>query len=286
MQSSDKNVIKNTPLESVSNPVTVEMDSGIEIELEIVKLESRLSYYRRRKVIISSFLGGVALIGSFYLFFGKQILGSSSSPLYGIALIAYGLFGIAYFSLITQSRSGLMQQDLNVLRAKKQLLNRALTSIDQHTSPSYFDRLVDINVTNLDAYYGLVKVHTNNSFLFSMSAGCIGFLLIVTGLIMGFTNVTNAQIISYVSAGAGIITEFIAGVFFYLYNRTVIQLKEYHDSLIHVQNILLSFKIVGDTKDDTQRNAMMELMMKCLIAPMPKILKKKKLNGSDEKDNT
>jgi hypothetical protein len=91
--------------------------------------------------------------------------------------------------------------------------------------------------------------------------------------------------ISYVSAGAGIITEFIAGVFFYLYNRTVIQLKEYHDSLIHVQNILLSFKIVGDTKDDTQRNAMMELMMKCLIATRSKTVKNKKLNGSNEKDS-
>jgi Cyanobacterial TRADD-N associated 2-Transmembrane domain len=47
---------------------------------------------------------------------------------------------------------------------------------------------------------------------------------------------------SYISTGAGVVTEFIAAVFFYLYNRTVRQMKEYHDSLLSVQNILCPSK--------------------------------------------
>jgi predicted transporter len=93
----------------------------------------------------------------------------------------------------------------------------------------------------------------------------VGFVLISGGLIIGFTAIQGTKYIAYISAGSGILMEFIAGVFFYLYNRTIRQLKDYHDSLIAVQNILLSFKIVGDTKDQAKQASLMELMLKCLI---------------------
>ena len=38
-------------------------------------------------------------------------------------------------------------------------------------------------------------------------------------------------------------------MFFYLYNRTVRQLKDYHDSLINVQNVFLAMTLVADTSD-------------------------------------
>jgi hypothetical protein len=213
------------------------------------------------------------------MLFGRQIFASShfeklssQAPLMGLASAAYSIFGAAYLAVMRQSRVASLRQELDVLRAKKRILNRGAAALSETSPPSYFDRLVDINVTNLEAYYGLVKIHTNNSFQVSIAAGCIGFVLIITGLILGFTNITNAPSISYLSAGAGIVTEFIAGVFFYLYHRTVRQLKEYHDSLIRVQNILLSFKIVGDTKDDDRKNILMELMLKCLIATQPELV--------------
>ena len=80
-----------------------------------------------------------------------------------------------------------------------------------------------------------------------------------------FHHATKTQIISYISAGAGTLIEFIAGVFFYLYNKTVSQLKEYHDSLLKVQNILLSFKIVGDIQSETDKVKMMVQMLDFLM---------------------
>ncbi|RLF32184.1 MAG: hypothetical protein DRN08_06945 [Thermoplasmata archaeon] len=84
-------------------------------------------------------------------------------------------------------------------------------------------------------------------------------------MVIGFTAVEKSQYIAYISSGSGILIEFIAGIFFYLYNKTVIQLKDYHDSLIEVQNVLLSFKIVGDTENSEKQTSLMELLLKYLI---------------------
>jgi len=51
---------------------------------------------------------------------------------------------------------------------------------------------------------------------------------------------------------------------FYLYSQTVRQLKGYHDSLLDVQNILLSFKLIEGTSDEKERSAMTQKMIEFL----------------------
>jgi predicted transporter len=124
---------------------------------------------------------------------------------------------------------------------------------------------VDINVNNLSDYYKLVKQHTDKSFLASITAGAIGFVLIITGLLIGFADFENSKSVAYISAGSGVIIEFISGVFFYLYNKTTIQLKGYHDSLVNIQNVLLSFKVIEDTTDPASKLDMAKSMIATLI---------------------
>lgn len=129
--------------------------------------------------------------------------------------------------------------------------------------PEYFDSLVKINVENLAAYYSLVKTHTSQSFKVSLLISIVGFALIAAGLIIGFKY--DDKIIGYISTGSGIVTEFISGILFYLYNKTVRQLKEYHDSLINVQNILLSFKLIESTTDEKAKAEMVSKMLEYLV---------------------
>jgi len=75
---------------------------------------------------------------------------------------------------------------------------------------AYFIDLTNINIKNLRAYYQMVKGQTEKSFYVSLVSGVIGFGLIAYGIF------NELDISTY----AGIITEFIAGVFFYLYNKT------------------------------------------------------------------
>lgn len=134
----------------------------------------------------------------------------------------------------------------------------------ENDSDKYFDKLVKINVENLAAYYTLIKVHTSQSFRVSLLIGILGFLLLTGGLALGF-QFEKYRNISYIASGSGLMIEFISGVLFYLYNKTIIQLKEYHDSLIHVQNVLLSFKLIDDTKDQAVKADMISKMIEYLV---------------------
>jgi hypothetical protein len=132
-------------------------------------------------------------------------------------------------------------------------------------NPDYFDALVAINLRSLSAYYDLVQVQTSRSFLASISVGLVGVALIMIGLGIGFFASDATQRLSYISSGAGVLTEFIAGVFFYLYTKTVQQLRGYHDSLVQVQNVLLSFKLIGDSRDDPSRAQMLSQLLAFLV---------------------
>jgi hypothetical protein len=174
---------------------------------------------------------------------------------------------IAIGGLIVDAQT---QSQIDLLNARRrialQLSPRSVDIVDSQVNTTYFDRLVAINVENLATYYELVKTHTNKSFIVSISAGGVGFTLIVIGLIFGFESRNGKMdMLPYLSAGSGVLTEFIAAVFFYLYNRTVRQMKDYHDSLLVVQNVLLAFKIVGDIKDESDRVKMVSAMLAYLV---------------------
>jgi hypothetical protein len=158
---------------------------------------------------------------------------------------------------------------LEALKAKKRSLDQLPPPVtgpetkDRRETGDYFDALVRINVENLAGYYSLVKVHTNKSFLVAIAAGIAGFVLLAAGLVLGF--VGKGDKMTYISTGAGVVTEFIASVFFYLYNRTIQQMKEYHDSLLDVQNVLLALKLVDDTEESDDRIKMIGQMLAYLL---------------------
>ncbi|WP_291633037.1 hypothetical protein [Clostridium sp.] len=154
-----------------------------------------------------------------------------------------------------------LSDDLENLQQKKTYYLQVL-KLDQ--APTYFDSLVNINVDNLSDYYTLVKVHTNKSFMLCCMSCISGFILIILGLVVIFLN-KNLENISYIVTASGIIVEVISGLFFYLYNKTVRQLKDYHDSLLNVQNILLSFKLIESTSNDIEKFAMIKSMIDFLV---------------------
>ena len=62
----------------------------------------------------------------------------------------------------------------------------------------------------------------------------------------------------------GSIGEFVATVFFYLYNKTVNKMSEYHHKLVLTQNIGLAMKIVQDLPEN-ERLAPQKLLIENLI---------------------
>jgi len=170
-------------------------------------------------------------------------------------------------ALGTAIGNGDKKAELEKIRAQLRLyqnLDRQTDSSSTSRDEDYFKNLVTINVSNLKEYYFLVKSHTRASFQTSIVAGMLGFGLVVTGLIAGYT--AKTQTFTAVAAGSGILMQFIAGVFFYLYNRTVRQLKEYHDSLLDVQDVLLALKVLESVQDAAIKSDILKSVVAYLMS--------------------
>lgn len=186
------------------------------------------------------------------------------------------IIGIAIITLFSVALLGTHIDEISKLEGKVERhkaemeIFRELPLSDATDSSSYFQNLVTINVTNLRDYYFLVKQHTNGSFRAAIGVGIVGFLLIISGLAIGFLK-SESNSVTYIASGAGVLTEFISGVFFFLYNKTVRQLKEYHDSLLNVQNVLLSLKLLESVNDPQLRAPMITTMLEYLMRAQARI---------------
>jgi len=240
-------------------------DELAELEEAQSRIETRLQTEHRRALPMYLIAALMAVVGLVLLGLQQEVI--AKQPIVGVVLLAYGAIFLFGWWAYVSSRIASLRAERDGLTARKRILSRLLPRSADATQaePSYFDRLVGINVENLAAYYTLVKVHTDKSFVVATAAGVVGFALVATGLSFGFLASSSSPTMAYVSAGAGVLTEFIAGVFFYLYNRTVRQLKDYHDSLLAVQNILLSFKLVGDLQASEEKTRMVSSMLAYLV---------------------
>ncbi len=60
---------------------------------------------------------------------------------------------------------------------------------------------------------------------------------------------------SYLTTGAGVMSEFIAAVFFYLYNQTITKMGAYHNRLVVTQNVSLALKIADSLEGHARADA-------------------------------
>jgi hypothetical protein len=121
----------------------------------------------------------------------------------------------------------------------------------------FFNNLVKINFKYIDKYYLQTQLQADKAFYTALGAGLIGLGITITGIIMMFTGRTEP---SYVTTAAGVISQFIAAVFFYLYNRTVMRMSEYHRKLVLTQNIGLALRITQDLPHDCRTGAQTQLI--------------------------
>jgi len=200
--------------------------------------------------LLSFLMGFSSIIVAFFKLNDKNAIVVAGAPgALGFILVMGGFF-LAFLASKSMRRAEISQT---------KDLERALGK-----GSNYFEKLANINVVNLSAYYRTVKSHANKSFLAALSVSLGGFLLIGAGIYLVVSGNDKGSVAT-ISSAAGIITQFISAIFFYLYSQTVRQMKEYHDSLLKVQNILLSFKLVEDAKDPVDKAKMTAVMLEYLV---------------------
>ncbi len=178
---------------------------------------------------------------------------------------------LIFLASYSNTKQNSLDSEIKTLeRQKERVLPKEVGKTNRH-----FDTLVDINLRNLEDYYELVKNSNKKSFIASITVSVLGFLLIVGGLITSYL-LEGSKDISYVAASAGVIVEIVAGLMFHLYSKTILQLKEYHDSLLNVQNMLLSFKLFEDHKKNDDSSEILKQMIGYLLASKSENEKDKK----------
>ncbi|MEK3707041.1 hypothetical protein MKY87_23635 [Paenibacillus sp. FSL R7-0198] len=224
------------------------------VEEGILELKSQIKKTaKEKKLYFGLSLGFAAPIAAKY--FGQFNLNI-------VVEIILWVLSILIFIAALGTDSSKLQEKLEKLEYRK---NSMLKLINPNYEPTYFDSLVSINIDNLSEYYSLVKKHTQKSFILSCTASISGFVLIVLGLVFQYIN-SDYENISFLVTSSGVVVELVSGLFFYLYNKTVRQLKDYHDSLLEVQNILLSFKLIEETEQANERLPLITKMIEFLVS--------------------
>lgn len=275
----------NTDNANINNNRQEEIE---EIEVVIAQLNARIKRERHKQRIYLLPIFGYLIfltVGIYLSIVYSNVIFKNADPMNNGASFLFfvfcclGFLGLAVFfasiesyieiqSYITSTKS-----QIDVWETKKTIASQFAKVTEK---PTYFESLVEINVLNLASYYELVKTHTDKSYKLTVRICLFGFFLIVVGLAIGFVDYSNALLISITATASGIITDLISGVFFYLYNRTVQQMKEYHNSLLNVQNILLSFKLIEDTEDKQEKAKIVGEMVAHLINNQNASIKKTK----------
>lgn len=138
----------------------------------------------------------------------------------------------------------------------RQLQTRNLTikteSLQEDLDKDFFTNVVRINFKYLDKYYLQTQEQGDKSFLLCLAASVGGLAIVIAGVVMMFLNKTSP---AYLTAAAGVLSEFVAAVFFYLYNKTVLSMGDYHQKLVITQNIALALKITGDLPPEERTKA-------------------------------
>lgn len=223
--------------------------------------EERLAKFRLSPLMIMSLVIFSTMLGVGYAFYSINDLNSKTGveivqhfvpiTFAAIGMVVFMAVYLSYFMSLT------FRQRLRDVEFK--LAKHGAEELQETIEEDFFNKLVKINFKYLDQYYLQTQEQADKSFRLTLFACFIGLAIIVTGIVMMFLGKTEP---AYVTTAAGILSEFIAAVFFYLYNKTVQKMSQYHHKLVITQNISLALKISQELPDSEKPNAQNKLIDK------------------------
>lgn len=219
-------------------------------EKEYKKLKLRLEELRNGKKIKISVLVALLMTLFFgvcaYLFFIDFYFYKNSIAciISAIAIgILMGTFTILYCFMFFEAQESSI---------RRRMLDYEAGNIQDEVKEDVFENSIKMSYKYLDQYYLQTREQAQKGFFITACVAIFGAVLIGVGIVAMFSNKTEP---TYVTCGAGVITEFIAAVFFYLYNKTVTSMSKYHNKLVLSQNISIALKVSDSLPTDDKIKA-------------------------------
>jgi hypothetical protein len=110
-----------------------------------------------------------------------------------------------------------------------------------------------LSMAKLDEYYVLNKSQAKWSFLASLFAVTAGFVV----LIYAIQNASGSSVKIVAGSVAGVLMQFIAAGFFYIYNKSLAQMVLFYTNLTRLQDTMLAVQLCAEVKDEQIRTSVM-----------------------------
>ena len=242
-------------------------------EADYRKIKARLQELQRKRTgksmtLISLIIAGLSMAVSLLFFFDSYNDISFSSVILSAGIsLPIVVFFVAYFALFLEMKESSL---------RRRLLEYEAEHIKDDVEEDIFENSIKMSYKYLDQYYLQTREHAQRGFLVTVCVAVFGALLIGVGIVAMFLGLAQPSVIT---CAAGVITEFIATVFFYLYNRTISSMSKYHNKLVLSQNISIALKI-ADSLPEEDKVKTKDLIVTELLKDINSYLVKDELSAS------
>ncbi|MCJ2563287.1 MAG: hypothetical protein LN417_04270 [Candidatus Thermoplasmatota archaeon] len=215
-----------------------------------------------------------------------EVMSVFLSLMYILSIILVGIIALAYLRLDPKRRKEVSQRFLRILAEYPlygSLLKGVIKKVEdsEEERKSYVERLEDaegdevfkyillINNSVCDLYVAQTRLQASESFRLCQIVSVVGFILLIVGIGVGIYTHLYTELsldAALLTTGAGILTEFISGVFFRMYNKTLQQMSEFHDRLVSSQRIALGLLTNSTVTSETTRNESKIALSRMLVS--------------------
>jgi hypothetical protein len=186
------------------------------------------------------------------------------------------LFGIEPVSMLVPLGSALVKAFVEQAQQASKEKKDYTDKLEEAQGDDVFKYLLLINVASLESYVAQTRLQAEQSFRWSKVVAVIGFMIIATGVSIAIYTSAGGTIAiqaAYLASLSGVIVEFVAGVFFFLYNRTLQQINLFHQRLADAQQLSISLmanSLIGDeTRRDEARADLSQALAKGVLEAKP-----------------
>lgn len=150
---------------------------------------------------------------------------------------------ISFWSEYTKERDALDRQVTKARDAQREIEKHLLKD-----DPFQLVRLLTYSRQILSEYYAIGTSQAHRSFFYSLVAMWLGFAVLIGGVIGRFLGVMTTGA-SEIVLLTGVVIEFIAAIFLWVYRHTIRQLTYFYSRQLKLHNTLLGYRLACDAGD-------------------------------------
>lgn len=223
---------------------------------DIVWIKTRLETLENKKkslwiYMLFVLIGLVVIFVSIHFFYNNSYIHNLSlyETIFSVSLGSFVfLFLTIYWNL---------SLDVLITKHKREIVFYEMETINDEIEEDIYENSIRMSYKYLDQYYLQTREQAQKGFGVTVSISIGGALIIAIGILEMYTGKGDP---AYITTASGVITEFIAAIFFYLYNKTIQSMGDYHNKLVLSQNVSIALKVSESLTEDKKETAKIEII--------------------------